>query len=578
ITLAPNPKDIIWSNLSMSSGEIMRKKAWGWFLLTVVAFLNTLPLFVLSILANLSSLTSFVPFLQSWSNSSPKTFNIVSGVLPPAVSALFGFFLPITMRWLSQYQGALTHSRLDRAVIARYFAFLVISQLIIFTLIGVAFNSVTEIIKQIGQHQSFHDIMNNLDKLPAKINQTYINQASYWLTFFPLRGFLVIFDLAQILNLLWISFKTHVLGRTPRDHREFTQPPEFQYSIYYSNIMFMATVGLVFAPLAPLVAVAAAVVMWVSSWVYKYQLMFVFVSKVETGGRMWNPVINRLLFALMLMQALMVLTIGLQYGWKSYAWVATIPPFIFVILFKVYINRTFRQAFRYYVPTEAELRDAKIWSQRADMKGNRLEKRFGHPSLNAELFTPLLHANMMPLLAQVYQGKIENQRTKLEEYGGATKDAQVLPGGLRIAAVDQRDLEYDPALYQRDRGELDWDQRSISTTTNLMGDTASLYPNKMYDDRGPSPAPSIPGYNNYLAHGAHQSEIELSQLNLPYNGDQQPLLQSTSSLPAYASPPQAYNQYPPGIAPVYHASTPSDGQREAPMHRPYPSRQASGYA
>lgn len=48
--------------------------------------------------------------------------------------------------------------------------------------------------------------------------------------------------------------------------------------------LFMGTVGLFFAPLAPLVAVAAAVVFWISSWVYKYQLMFVFVSKTETGG------------------------------------------------------------------------------------------------------------------------------------------------------------------------------------------------------------------------------------------------------------------------------------------------------
>lgn len=51
----------------------------------------------------------------------------------------------------------------------------------------------------------------------------------------------------------------------------------------------MGTVGLFFAPLAPLVAVAAAVVFWVSSWVYKYQLMFVFVSRVETGGVSYIP-------------------------------------------------------------------------------------------------------------------------------------------------------------------------------------------------------------------------------------------------------------------------------------------------
>ncbi len=46
----------------------------------------------------------------------------------------------------------------------------------------------------------------------------------------------------------------------------------------------MGCVGMVFAPIAPLVPLAAAVVFWISSWVYKYQLMFVFVSKVETGG------------------------------------------------------------------------------------------------------------------------------------------------------------------------------------------------------------------------------------------------------------------------------------------------------
>jgi calcium permeable stress-gated cation channel len=92
--------------------------------------------------------------------------------------------------------------------------------------------------------------------------------------------------------------------------------------------LFMAAVGLVFAPLAPLVALAAALVFWLGSWVYKYQLMFVFVTKVETGGvsrfcleflcrreltgrrrqRLWNVIINRLLACAILMQALMVLS------------------------------------------------------------------------------------------------------------------------------------------------------------------------------------------------------------------------------------------------------------------------------
>lgn len=46
----------------------------------------------------------------------------------------------------------------------------------------------------------------------------------------------------------------------------------------------MATVAMVYTPLAPLVPLAAAVVFWISGIVYKYQLMFVFTTKVESGG------------------------------------------------------------------------------------------------------------------------------------------------------------------------------------------------------------------------------------------------------------------------------------------------------
>jgi len=77
--------------------------------------------------------------------------------------------------------GALTHSRLDRAVVARYFAFLVVSQLIIFTLIGVIFSefvclsqgyplisfrldSVQQVVILIGKKASFKEIINNLHR------------------------------------------------------------------------------------------------------------------------------------------------------------------------------------------------------------------------------------------------------------------------------------------------------------------------------------------------------------------------------------------------------------------------------
>ncbi|EIW80389.1 DUF221-domain-containing protein, partial [Coniophora puteana RWD-64-598 SS2] len=407
ITLAPNPKDIVWENMNKTGAELFRNKLLGAIIITVICAFNTIPVFAISILANLSSISAYVAFLGEWKAASEGSFAVVSGVLPPAVSAFFGFFLPIVMRWLSQFQGALTHSKLDRAVVARYFAFLVISQLVIFTLIGVGFIAVQTVVTEIGHHASFGEIIRNLRSLPQSIGRTYINQSSYWLTFFPLRGFLVVFDLAQIINLVWTSFRTHVFGRTPRDIREWTQPPEFQYAIYFANNLFMATVALIFAPMAPLVVLAGAIVFWMGSWVYKYQLMFVYITKVETGGRMWNMVVNRLLVAFILMQLLMCLSkssfisIGLQYGFKTFYWVTTLPPIGMMIVYKIWLDRNFYKSFAYYLPSEAELREAKIHSDRADNLRNRLEKRFGHPALHAELFTPMLHARMMPLLPEV---------------------------------------------------------------------------------------------------------------------------------------------------------------------------------
>ncbi|KAJ3828835.1 DUF221-domain-containing protein [Lentinula raphanica] len=565
ISLAPNPKDIIWENMNKSPGEIRAKRTIGFLWLTLVCFFNTVPLFIISVLANLNAIKSFVPFLRSWASASPSTFALVSGVLPPTVSGIFGFFLPIIMRWLSQFMGALTHSKLDRQVIAHYFAFLVISQLVIFTLIGVIFNAAEEIVLEIGK-DSFKDIIANLNTLPSVINSTYINQSSYWLTFFPLRGFLVVFDLAQIINLVWISIKTRLFGRTPRDIREWTQPPEFQYAIYYSNTLFMASVGLVFAPLAPLVALAACVVFWMSSWVNKYQLMFVYITKVETGGRLWNVVVNRLMFNVVFMQALLVLTIGLQLGFKTFYWVSTIPPIFFVAAFKIYLSRSFSNDFRYYTPTDEELRAAKVHSERSDHKGNRLERRFGHPALHMELFTPMLHAQMMPLLSQVYRGRIGKDQAKLDEYGGQKMEAQVIEGGIKIAAIEQRDLEYDPALYRRDRGELDWDARSMASTT-LMSDAVSISPSQM------QPGSSLPGYDRYLATGP--GAYELSRMD----SQQEPLL-SGKLYEGTSYPSQNSLSMPPAM----YRDASSDGlSREAPLHRPqdyfgeYPQRSHSPY-
>lgn len=147
--------------------------------------------------------------------------------------------------------------------------------------------------------------------------------SNYWLTWLPLRGFLIFFELIQLIKLTLVSVRRFLFSYTPRDIRDLTKPPPFEYSIVAVNLLFLATVGLAYAVLAPLVAIGATLALWFSLVVvsgatkdlcalanrqYKYQLLYVYVTKAESGGRMWNVYVNRLFVACILMQLLMVLS------------------------------------------------------------------------------------------------------------------------------------------------------------------------------------------------------------------------------------------------------------------------------
>jgi hypothetical protein len=171
----------------MSDSTRARQQLIGWLWLALVCFFNTIPLLIISLLANLSSVAQYVTALQEWQKSSEWSFALVNGILPPTISAIFGWVLPKIMRWLSEYQGAITQTRLDRAVVQRYFAFLIISQLLIFSLLGVLIQLATDTYFKIEQRQSFMEIITNISVTPESIQASYISSGPLLVDFLPVR-------------------------------------------------------------------------------------------------------------------------------------------------------------------------------------------------------------------------------------------------------------------------------------------------------------------------------------------------------------------------------------------------------
>ncbi|KAK4687006.1 calcium permeable stress-gated cation channel, partial [Tremellales sp. Uapishka_1] len=462
LQLAPMPQDIVWNNISKEPSQIATNRALGFIAIGLVCFFNTIPLLVVSLLANLSSLAVYVTFLETWKDDGDWgnwTFSLVSGVLPSVVSFIFGFLLPVTMRRISKYQGAQTRSRLDRAVTARYFFFMIISNLIIFSLLSVVYTTITSVVLKAGEHESASKILNSLTDLPNQIQTSYVQESTYWLTWLPLRGSLIIFELLQLLKLALVSVRRVMFSYTPRDIRELTKPGYFEYSIVIVNLLFVAAIGLIYAPLAPLVVIGACIVFWFSSIVYKYQLLYVFVSRAESGGRMWNVYVNRLLWCTVFMQLLMMLTTALiRRKWLDI--IAAAPPVLIMFAFKVYISRTTERKFRYYEPSAEEAEQERMGAMSEKRtRHSEMERRFLHPALQHDkLFAVMVHKSQEGLARDVlsaypwFAGKHEHD-------------------GLQIKAVKEENLEYDPARDgpADEAHQAEWDARSIASTEMLGG-------------------------------------------------------------------------------------------------------------
>jgi hypothetical protein len=130
--------------------------------------------------------------------------------------------------------------------------------------------------------------------------------------------------------------------------------------------------------------------------------------------------------------------LGLQFGWRSLQWISAIPPIFAIFVFKAFLDRRFQGSFRFYLPTEQELAEAAARAPRTHERSHALSSRFGHPALHAELWTPMVHADQIPLLSQVYAGKISAARTKVKEMGGQKVEAAVVANaGITFAGIEK---------------------------------------------------------------------------------------------------------------------------------------------
>ncbi|PQE22359.1 DUF221 domain protein [Rutstroemia sp. NJR-2017a WRK4] len=213
-------------------------------------------------------------------------------------------------------------------------------------------------------------------------------------------------DLAQLWTLVWSFCSRKFSSPTPREMIELTAPPAFDYASYYNYFLFYSTVTLCFGTIQPLVIPAAAMYFSLDLYLKKYLLLYIFVTKTESGGMFWRMLFNRTIFAAVLANLVVFLATWVQ-GDGQHMEAYSVVPLLFIMLaFKFYCSRTFDNKIHYFSVRNALKDPESSRSMPFGSKGDRLASRFGHPALYKPLITPMVHARAQNILASIYGGRL----------------------------------------------------------------------------------------------------------------------------------------------------------------------------
>ncbi|KAF2202361.1 DUF221-domain-containing protein [Delitschia confertaspora ATCC 74209] len=408
VRLATRPNDLIWKNLHLDP----KTRRWRrfinnlWIILLTLAW--TVPNALIAVfLAQLKNLGFLWPAFQKQLEKNPTSWSVVQGVLAPAVTSAFYFFLPILFRRLSIQAGDTTKTSRERHVIHQLYSFFVFNNLFVFSLFAAVWTFITAVVKATSEeHKSFATAVQDYGPFD-KTMIALCTVSPFWITWLLQRNLGAAIDLAQVVNLGWGSFSRKFLNPTPRELIQRTAPPPFDYASYYNYFLYYSTVALCFAAIQPITLVVCAFYFLLDTFMKKYLLMYVFCTKTESGGLYWRVIFNRFLVGTFLSNcviALMVAGRGYAFRWNMLASMVPLP--ILLIAFKFYCKRTFDDSIRYYTTVSAKGSEAAMPIDK-ERRRDRVGVRFGHPALYQKLTVPMVHEKSKHLLAELYRGRLD---------------------------------------------------------------------------------------------------------------------------------------------------------------------------
>lgn len=298
--LAPEPRDVFWTNLHHSRYSRLIRQTLVACAVFMLVFFWMIPVGFVATLSTLDQLAKQFPFLDFVTDLSPGLKGFLQGFLPTLVLLVFNIVLPKILLVMSVIEGIEAVSWLQMAVLRKLFYFQLLNNFLILTISSALF-------------VQLQAIVDSPTSIAALLGAALPKASTFFINYIMLNTFSVFPMKLLTVGPLVVGFlKKKFLAKTPKELLLAEVPPLIDYAVTYSPALLVFIIGYCYASLAPLVLVFATFYFGLGFFVAKYQALYVIVNGYESGGLFWPIVFSRVCIGLIVGQLTLLGALGLK--------------------------------------------------------------------------------------------------------------------------------------------------------------------------------------------------------------------------------------------------------------------------
>ncbi|KAM3688139.1 hypothetical protein ACJW31_10G127700 [Castanea mollissima] len=321
--MAPEPQDVYWPNLEIPYRQLWFRKMGTNVASTAFIILFLFPVAFVQVLARLEEIEkAYLKYMTL----------LVTGYLPSLILHLAMSTIPPIMMLFSTLEGSISRSGRQKTACYKVLYFTIWNVFFVNAFVGFL---IVYYINQLGASSSVKDVA-------AELANAIPRQVCFFITFVLSYGWTSLAcELMQIFA-IFCNLGKRFIPRIKDDSCNGTS--SFPYHKEVPRLLFFGFLGFTCSILAPLVVSFVFIYFLLAYFVYRNQILNVYVSKNDTGGQFWPVVHNTTIFSLIVTQIITVVVFGIKRS--PVASIFTIPLIICTLIFNEHCRRQFLPMFK----------------------------------------------------------------------------------------------------------------------------------------------------------------------------------------------------------------------------------------